>query len=175
MSIFDSLEYNSSLSQLRLKLQPAETRGETHCCQSGFCCWARPGALTQEDLKRIAAHKGISEKEFFLKYCVVDNPGTRTFVPTLRRKHQKAGEYLSTRETYSTETPCVFLTEDSKCEVHDVKPSECKAHQCWGNVEKRPEISWTKEELMNLGWDGEMDSPCLEGNDEDEDEDEDEW
>ena len=152
--MFESMFYRDFLGKLKLKLRPAELRGEDHCCQSGFCCWARPGALTQDDLKKLAVHKGISEQEFFEQYCVVDNPGSSVWCPTLRRKHQEGGKFLSDAETFSVQSPCVFLSSENKCEVHEVKPTECQAYKCWEPAGKRPKFSWTIEELLELGWDG---------------------
>ena len=102
----------------------------------------------------MAVARNMTPREFFLTFCVVDpSPGVN--VPLLRRKHQEAiaGTYLSTLESYSIQSPCVFLADDSSCSVHAIKPESCKNQGCWyqGTPVK---ATWTRAELLDLGWDG---------------------
>lgn len=39
-----------------------------------------------------------------------------------------AMEKVTMEEWFATETPCVFLTEDQKCSIYDVRPSACRHH-----------------------------------------------
>ena len=53
-------QFASKLDLLEKKSPAAETQGKTECCRSGICCWRRPGALSREDVPKIAALLGIS-------------------------------------------------------------------------------------------------------------------
>ena len=171
MSIFDGLfGFNPGQSSYRRKLEiyqkkhpNAKAKGATECQRSGCCCWQRPGRLTQLDLRRLAAVFLISQEEFFKQYCVVDNPTGGNPVVVLRRGHQTewVGHYLSSKETYSIESPCVFFEEagfrkENSCKVHWNKPAECADYKCWEEG-KPPKVEWSEAELMALGWDGDMD------------------
>jgi Fe-S-cluster containining protein len=133
----------------------ADVQGKTECCRSGRCCWRRPGCLDHDDVPKIAALLGLTSEELFQQYLVVDSGiGDSTgYVLVPRRKHQEGGEMLDWRETYSFESPCVFLGEGNACQVHDVKPVACREYKCWeGDSENYPE--WSREQLMSLGWSG---------------------
>lgn len=135
----------------------AENLGKKECCRSGVCCWRRPAALSKEDVERIAAKLNLTPQEFFKAYLVVDEIQGRLCV-ALRRKLQDGGRFLPWRETYSIDTPCVFLGEGNACDVHDYKPTSCATFKCWDESTSgdddihRPK--WTREEVIALGWDG---------------------
>ena len=147
--------FGHKLQQIKFEHPTAEATGQQSCCRSGVCCWRRPGELTSEDVKRLAAHFSITPQEFFATYCVVDDiAGKRCLV--LRREHQSeyAGRFLPWDETYSIESPCVFLDrQDHTCKVHDVKPECCQIFKCW--VGQNKEIfGMSDDDLKWLGWDG---------------------
>jgi Fe-S-cluster containining protein len=152
--------FRDKLAQLSQKNPPSSETGESSCNRCGLCCWRRPPRLTQDELKRIAAHIGKTDSEFFQEFCVVDDPACNPMpVPVLRREHQHylAGEYLPADETYSIESPCVFLdTENGNaCKLNDCKPQECAGFKCWEDGHKSLVYSWTRDELSALGYLGE--------------------
>ena len=158
MSIFSGFfrqaGHQATMVLLRDQLRPAYVRHTTVCERCGFCCTQRPPRLTADDLNRLAARDGMTPSEFFMKFCVVDDP-CGAMAPVLRRHHQEqyAGHYLPSDETFSIETPCIYHA-DNGCKVHDAKPKECADHRCWEQLNHPPFRAWTREELMAVGWDG---------------------
>lgn len=162
MSVFGRfIESGSLRQQSRLALAviqaaspTASDKRLTECCRSGVCCWRRPGALAADDVPRIAAHLGVTEAELFAQCLVVDGWGDEEMLLP-RRAHQTGGRMIGWRETYDTDSPCVFLDQenDNACRIHEVKPWSCRAFKCWeGNGPDSPTM--TTEELARLGWDG---------------------
>jgi Fe-S-cluster containining protein len=132
----------------------ARDQGKQECCRSGVCCWRRPGHLDPADVPRIAAYLGLSEKELFNRYLIVDIlHDDLCLLP--KRSHQEGGRMIGWRETFSLESPCVFLDVENgnACKVHPVKPKGCSEFKCW---EEQTETSYAfpKDGLMKLGWDG---------------------
>ncbi len=89
------------MTGLRFQCQP----GCTACCeQQGFVY------LTAGDLTRIAAHVGMTEREFERRYVYRTKHLLRLRVP----RHQQ----------------CHFL-KDGGCSIHTVKPVQCRAFPFW--------------------------------------------
>ena len=156
LAFFESIHLRESflhsLKVIEAKNPTAEKQGKGECCRSGVCCWRRPGSLSKEDVQPLAEKFGLTPKEFFKEYLVVDDIHGKTLLP--RRKHQGGGEMLGWRETYSLESPCVFLNEDNSCQVHEVKPKTCRDFRCWEKDNQADTVIWSEEDLMELGWDG---------------------
>lgn len=167
MSLFGMLENFTARQTFFDKLRqiiasadprPAYVSGASGCQRSGVCCWRRPCDLVPGDVERLAAHLGITPAETFLEYLVVDEfGGELRLLP--RRGQQAGGHYLTTRETYQIDTPCVFL-DGKTCRVHDAKPTGgARWHCAMSEAETRSLIAsdpkWTHAELVALGWDGE--------------------
>lgn len=145
-------QFINRLNQIKTKQVPANEQGKTECCHSAICCWRRPGELEEADIKPLADHLGVTKQQLFQQYLVVDKWGDDLkLVP--RRKHQTGGVMLDWRETYSLESPCVFLTDQNKCAVHEVKPVACRNFKCWEKQDKM-EYGVSKAKLLELGWDG---------------------
>lgn len=136
----------------------AQAQGKQECCRSGNCCWRRPGALSAEDVGRIAARTGLTPGELFRRLLVVDTVqvggGEFSLHPIRRHQGSLAGGAVPWRETYSLESPCVWLGEGGGCEVHDVKPETCASFRCWVPGSGVGSPPWTREQLVALGWDG---------------------
>lgn len=142
-----------SLKVIEAKNPTAKKQGKSECCRSGVCCWRRPGSLSKADVAPIAAKLGISEIELFKSLLVVDKiKGLLTLLP--KRKHQKGGEMIGWQETYSLESPCVFLGKDNACEVHEVKPKTCREYRCWEENRSAITEEWKEADLKAMGWDG---------------------
>jgi Fe-S-cluster containining protein len=160
MSFFSSFslrnEFIRKLKKIEKDNPTAQTTGKTECCNSGVCCWKRPCELNMEDVNRLAAHFKLTAKEFFKKYCCVDYHDDKYILRFIRHNETSlAGTYLSSDQTYNIDTPCIFL-KDSLCSVHDVKPEVGRRFQCWiENDFESPSMSY--EQLIALGWDGEVD------------------
>jgi len=76
------------------------------CQRCGDCCrWPGYVYIAQDDVKRIAAHLGLSEFEFVNRYAEIVHR------PRLNLKTKPNGE-------------CVFL-EGNECSIHKVKPKHC--------------------------------------------------
>ncbi len=150
-----SEDYQRDLAKVAQRLRSSRENRSGQCERCGVCCWQRPPSLSRADLARLSQWRRLEPRAFFLRFCVVDDPGPHTLGPVLRRRHQKAlrGQWLPMRETYSIASPCVFLGRDG-CVCHDVKPEECTAAQCWGKEERSTDYGWTRDELTALGWDG---------------------
>jgi len=75
------------------------------------CCRREPGWFVPEELPIAAKYLGLSEQEFISRLCeehIEDD--VRAFSPA-----RKPGR-----------TECVFLSRDGLCEIHEVKPYECR-------------------------------------------------
>lgn len=161
MSFMDAMvlrdRYAGRLKQIEKDHPSARQQEKTECCNSGVCCWRRPGALDKDDVSNIAAHFGLTEQEFFDQYLIVDGVDGDLFLLP-RRKHQTGGEMIGFRETYSLESPCVFLDVENgnKCSIHEVKPISCRSFKCWEEISygQSVGIKMSKKYLKLLGWDG---------------------
>ena len=73
------------------------------CLSCGNCCKTMTPTYTKSDLKRIAAHVGMTTKEYYDKYCEKDSSG----------------------DTVHKKTPCHFLQKDNKCSIYAIRPLDC--------------------------------------------------
>ncbi len=85
-------------------------------CQE--CCRREPGWFVPEEIAPAAKHLGLTERNFISCLCEEHTEdGVRAFSPG-----RKPGK-----------TECVFLNRDGLCEIHEVKPYECrKVFGCQG-------------------------------------------
>lgn len=73
------------------------------CLDCAACCKNYSPRFKQQDIKRIARSLNMKERDFELTYLVSDED--HDFV--LQSK------------------PCPFLEKDNKCQIYDVRPSDC--------------------------------------------------
>lgn len=160
-----SLLYRIRLNAVveRASPKPASLTGASSCQRSGVCCWRRPCDLFSGDVERLAAHLSLTPPEVFRQYLVVDmltdSSGRSTLRLLPRREHQVGGVFVTAAESWSIETPCVFLVDGKACRVHDAKPTGGAAWSCSmsaAEVAAMPSPVWTREALTALGWDGEI-------------------
>ena len=159
---FKQLGYFDKLRNLEKDLK-VKDMNQSECKKCSYCCWMKPCNLSTEDFEKMANHFGISKKELFKKYLVVDDAqakhGEYTVTPIRKEWQKYAGTYLPSHATFDIDTPCVFLDEKTKlCSLHnDAKPYGGEMHKCW--EEDKHEIpSFTREFLIEeLGWDGNTD------------------
>ncbi len=89
------------------------------CRMCGHCCRFGAGCLAEDDLERLSALLGLKEEEVKEKYLEeVDLFNTKMLRPRILRKNGKPFG------------PCVFLTEDNKCSIHEAKPLQCRIGSC---------------------------------------------
>ncbi len=148
--------YRERMADMERRHPPARATGATSCQRSGLCCWQRPCELGPGDPERIAAHLGTSAAALFREYLVVDRFDLGLCLLP-RRTEQEGGRFLRDDETYDVDTPCVFLTAEHACRIHDVKPAGGRQFACWLPKTERaalPRYTWTTADLETLGWDG---------------------
>lgn len=148
----DREKYCKSLETYANDNPNAKEQNKESCQNSGNCCLRRPAEINNEELSKLAQHFKITEKEFFSKYCMVDQLGNG-YVIIFRRHHQEGGTWVTIEESWNAETPCVFR-ETNSCTIHDVKPRTCRKQKCWEKPTQHDVSNWEKEDLMNLGWNG---------------------
>ena len=78
---------------------------ETNCLACSNCCREMTPTFTQEDLRRIAPHLGMTIKAFKEKWLY---------------KEKKTGDWMNVSR------PCQFLNRnDNKCMIYEVRPADC--------------------------------------------------
>ena len=82
------------------------------------CCRREPGWFVPEELEPAANYLGVSEDDFVARFCEEHlEDDVRTFSPA-----RKPGK-----------PECIFLDSKGLCEIHPVKPYECrKVYGCQG-------------------------------------------
>ena len=92
------------------------------CQRCGACCRIKDGIVrvSEAEISRIAAYLGVSEADFIARETDLA-PDRKT----LMLKSQADGS-------------CVYLTDDNRCRIHDVKPDKCRTFPFeWMNVDSR--------------------------------------
>jgi Fe-S-cluster containining protein len=119
------------------------------CTKCGLCCTnfndARIVILFPSDLDRISKYLNLDEEHFIEAYCE-------------KKTLNVEGNEVSLITLSNTNGNCVFLTEDNRCAIHEVKPYQCKntpfnflwnsqeiEFECLKNI-KVPK-SWNSKEL----------------------------
>lgn len=82
-----------------------EVWAETNCLACSNCCREMSPTYTPQDLKRIAAHLGMTVKQFKEKWLY---------------QEKKTGDWMNVNR------PCQFLNlNDNKCSIYEVRPEDC--------------------------------------------------
>ncbi len=108
------------------------------CILCANCCKIISPLFIEEDIRRIAAHLGMTEADFKAKYLQPDERG----------------------DLYLKNLPCSFLADDGRCTIYDVRPKDCaefphtrkkeftfRTHLHAGNALVCPAVFWIVEEL----------------------------
>lgn len=77
------------------------------CTRCANCCCQLQVVFTDEDIDRIANHRGMTREAFIAAYLEWD-----------QEKHRFRARM----------TPCPFLGEDNKCSIYDVRPDTCRRY-----------------------------------------------
>lgn len=96
---------NKNLNSVADKLH-VEVFSELDCLDCANCCKSIPPMLVKSDVKRIAKHLGLKEKEFEQKYLKIDDDG----------------------DMVMGTSPCIFLENDNTCRIYEVRPKACRQY-----------------------------------------------
>lgn len=78
-------------------------------CQE--CCRREPGWFVPQEVPQAAAYLNLAEQEFIAEYCA---------------GHESGGAIALSPAQKPGRGECVFLTKDGLCQIHEVKPFECR-------------------------------------------------
>jgi Fe-S-cluster containining protein len=97
-----------------------EVFAEIDCLDCANCCKTTPALVTGPDVKRIAKYLKIPPRIFKKRYLLEDLNGELSF----------------------RQVPCVFLEEDNKCSIYEVRPESCRdyPHTDTGSFRKRARL-----------------------------------
>jgi uncharacterized protein len=79
---------------------------KTDCLTCAHCCKTAPPLITKSDIRRIASHLNISNKNFERDYVITDFNGEMSF----------------------SFVPCRFLQNDNTCSIYEVRPEACRRY-----------------------------------------------
>ena len=104
----DHLKYHLDVSNAALDAVVHEITDDVwsklDCTECAHCCKTAQVEVSTKDITRLAAHLGISAKEFAKRYTRTDGDNAVIFKTV----------------------PCVFLGEDNLCTVYEVRPDSCR-------------------------------------------------
>jgi uncharacterized protein len=83
-----------------------EVFDKTNCLECANCCKTTPALITNADAKRIARHLKITPKQFINQYTIQDINGDLMY----------------------KRVPCVFLADDHRCNIYEVRPEACRRY-----------------------------------------------
>ncbi len=101
---FSFLVSNTNISHEELDSIHNSVFNNINCLDCANCCITTPAITLSSDIKRISKHLGLSKKQFTRKYIIDDLTGDKVF----------------------NHVPCVFLKEDNKCSIYEVRPTACR-------------------------------------------------
>ena len=104
-----------------------------HCCKYGS------GYFLPEDIKKLAEHLKMSEEEAIKEYL----EEVTVFNTNIHRAKQ-----IKHRNSNVPHGQCMFLGQNYKCVIHDVKPFHCKLGTCTDHGEDLS-IWFTLNHLVN--------------------------
>lgn len=79
---------------------------KTDCLTCANCCKTAPPLITKSDIRKIASHLNISNKNFERDYVITDYNGEMSF----------------------SFVPCRFLQNDNTCSIYEVRPDACRRY-----------------------------------------------
>ncbi len=83
-----------------------EVFAHTKCLDCANCCKTALAVFEKPDIRRIAPHFSMTEKEFIKKY-LKPHPDYEYLINTL---------------------PCPFLANDNKCSIYEIRPAGCRTY-----------------------------------------------
>ena len=101
-------------------------RSECRCYRCVSACYRFPGWFEPGQAERVAEHLGTTVEDLFRSRLIVDYwcDGCRDDIYVLAPSNQRnePGEVVP---FLKPDGRCTFLTDDNRCEIHEVKPTEC--------------------------------------------------
>jgi len=76
------------------------------CGQCANCCKTMTPTYTKADVTRISKHVGMTEKEYWKKYLVIDE----------------------NKDIVHQTTPCHFLDKNNRCTIYAIRPADCRLY-----------------------------------------------
>jgi len=109
----------------------------------------KPGRFLPDELEKAAAFKGLSVQEFFNTYCGVEGPlhdheDVFFWITPAIVTMQPGAEYPA-----YPRGQCIFYKDD-KCEIHIVKPYECRETLCC--AEDDVLLSEKRQDVLTTHW-----------------------
>lgn len=87
-----------------VRAKDAETWAEIDCTTCAHCCKTMTPTYSPEDIRRIAAHIGMTPHAFRKKWLY---------------KEAETGDWMNHTQ------PCQFLRADNMCGIYEVRPADC--------------------------------------------------
>lgn len=75
------------------------------------CCVREPGWFMPGEIAAAASFLGMSERDFTKRYC---------------EEHIEDGVLAISPATKPNSSECIFLNKKRECDIHEVKPYECR-------------------------------------------------
>ncbi|KAG2487266.1 hypothetical protein HYH03_014107 [Edaphochlamys debaryana] len=114
-----------------------------HCTMCGKCCTGEGEIwMSPDEAVAIARHLRMSLQTFLGNYAK-------------QYSKYKGWRMLKTQPGSSA---CIFLGEDNKCKIHEVRPSQCSTYPWWPELMLDKEWQWEKENICE-GFDHEEAGP----------------
>lgn len=88
------------------KLAHDDVFSRTRCLDCANCCRVAQPVFEKPDIRRISKHFGMTSAAFIKKYLKPDP------------------DY----EFFTKKLPCVFLNDDNKCSIYEVRPMGCRTY-----------------------------------------------
>lgn len=103
---------------------------ECSCESCARACLNRPGYFAPGEAIKAAEFLGLTLREFFDKYLVVDFQTDHTglkvsyylLMPATVGEQGTVAGYIPKRGR------CIFLNKENRCDIHSVKPKECRLY-----------------------------------------------
>ena len=100
---------------------------KVECLSCANCCKVMTPTFTKTDLKRIATHFRMSEKDFYNKWLETDK---------------------SNGDKVNKVQPCQFLNlEDNKCRIYEIRPDDCAR---FPHFQRKPFADYNHIHAQNL-------------------------
>ncbi len=96
------------------------------CLKCANCCKTTGPRFTRTDIKRIAKHINLSEFDFEAEYLRFDEDG----------------------DWVLKSVPCVFLEEDNKCSIYDIRPKACAEYPHTDRVDQKEILNITQKNTV---------------------------